>query len=344
MSMLEYLKDKLLFIIINLVLFIVILLLLIPLNISPLLIVAIFTVWFLPLSTYILIEFFKLRKYYNEIINICDNLDKKYLLSEIINEPSFIEGKILYSILRDTNRSMRENINYYKQIEKEYEEYIEMWVHEIKTPIASTMLFAENNSENISRVIKDDIKSIENYVEQVLYYSKINNVNKDYIIKEFNLEYVVKNVIRKNASYCISKKISININDLNESVHSDVKWVEFIINQIISNSIKYASKQSPKISIYSKRNKHNTILTIEDNGIGISEKDISKVFEKGFTGENGRIYGKSTGMGLYICEKLCKKLGLNIDIISKINEGTKVNIVFPHDKNRYLYKNSLSQN
>ena len=338
MTILQYIKDKSLFLIINLILFFIVFIISIYTNISIQFIIVIFMLWFLPLISYIILEFIKFNKYYKNVVSICDSLDKKYLLSEIIEEPDFAEGKILYDLLSETNRSMRESINYYKNIQKEYEEYIEMWIHEIKTPIASTLLLIENNIDIMPLGIKEQIKNIENYVEQVLYYSKINDVNKDYIVKSVNLELVVKNVIRKNASDFINKKISINLDDINENVYTDSKWIEFIINQIISNSIKYSVKISPKISINLIKNENNTILTIEDNGVGITDKDIRKVFEKGFTGNNGRKFGRSTGMGLYICKKLCDKLGIGINIISKENEGTKISLAFPYDKNRTLVK------
>ena len=338
MTILQYIKDKSLFLIINLVLFFIVFIISIYINLSFELVIGIFILWFFPLISYIILEFIKFKKYYEKVEGICDGLDKKYLLSEVIEEPEFPEGKILYDLLSETNRSMRENINYYRNIQKEYEEYIEMWVHEIKTPIASTLLLIENNIDIMPLGIKEQIKNIEDYVEQVLYYSKINDVNKDYIVKNVNLELVVKNVIRKNASDFIHKKISINLDDINKNVYTDPKWIEFIINQIISNSIKYSAKELPKINIRSVKNENNTILEIEDNGVGIIDKDIRKVFEKGFTGENGRKFGKSTGMGLYLCNKLCDKLGIGINLISKENEGTKVSLIFPHDKNRILVK------
>ena len=191
------------------------------------------------------------------------------------------------------------------------------------------MLFIENNSNTIPFHIKSEIQKIEDYVEQVLYYSRSNDVNKDYIIKSFNLENIVRKVIRKNARDCISKKIAINIGNINNIIYSDPKWVEFIINQIIINSIKYSKSKNAVIDINSIVNKNNIVLTITDNGVGIDEKDVFRVFEKGFTGENGRKYSKSTGIGLYLCKKLCDKLGLNINLTSKKDEGTSVSIVFP---------------
>lgn len=333
MKLSEYLKDKIVFLIINLLLFFIIFMGLLAANTSYQIIFLVFIIWFGPIIVYILIDFVKKRKYYDELIGICENLDKKYLLSEVINRPKNIQEQIIYDILKDTNHSMRDNINYYKNMQDDYKEYIETWVHEIKTPIASTMLFIENNADTIPPQIKSEIQKIEGYVEQVLYYSRSNDVNKDYIVKEFNLENILRKVIRKNAKDCISKKISIDVENIDNIVYSDPKWAEFIINQILINSIKYSKNENANIKIYSNLNKNNIVLTIKDNGVGISEKDINRVFEKGFTGENGRQYSKSTGIGLYLCKKLCNKLGLNIHLTSKKDEGTTVSIVFPASKN-----------
>ncbi|WP_334302799.1 ATP-binding protein [Romboutsia hominis] len=173
---------------------------------------------------------------------------------------------------------------------------------------------------------------MENYIDQVLYYSRSNDVSKDYIIKNFNLERIIRCVIRKNASDFINKRIGIDIKEINFNVYSDEKWVEFILNQIINNAIKYSKESEGKVSINAVKNKNNIILSIKDNGVGINEKDIDRVFEKGFTGENGRIFGKSTGIGLYLCKKLCDKLGLGINIVSKQQEGTEIRIIFPVGK------------
>ncbi|PFR46130.1 histidine kinase, partial [Bacillus thuringiensis] len=170
---------------------------------------------------------------------------------------------------------------------------------------------------------------IEGFVEQVLYYSRSNNVNKDYIIKPINLDDVVRTVIKRNYRDFIHKRIKLDIKDINETVYSDRKWVEFIINQILGNSIKYSNNKEQMIRIYSIKKTNSVILNIEDNGVGIVTQDINRVFEKGFTGENGRRFSKSTGMGLYLCEKLCSKLGMKISIESEVNKGTRVTLIFP---------------
>ena len=138
--------------------------------------------------------------------------------------------------------------------------------------------------------------------------------------------------IKSNSRDFISKNIKLNIKEVKGNVFTDEKWVEFIINQIIINAVKFSDPNKGEVVIYSKVNENNIILTIEDNGVGINEKDIDRVFEKGFTGENGRKFGKSTGIGLYLCKKLCDKLGIGVSLSSKVNEGTKVSLVFPKGK------------
>lgn len=340
MNFINYLKDRILFLILNLILFFIVSVLMILTNISFNIIFLTFIIWFLPLIFYIIFEFIKFNNYFKELRIINENLDKKYLISEIIKEPEFIEGKILHRILLDNSRNMHEYIKYYKDMQLEYREYIETWVHEIKTPIASTMLIIDNNEDVIPISMKNELNKIEGYIDQVLYYSRSSDVSNDYIVKSFNLEKVVRKVIKKNANDFINKKIGIEIENINEDVYSDSKWVEFIINQIIVNSIKYSNNNEPKIIISSTHNKNSLVMTIKDNGVGINEKDINRVFEKGFTGENGRLFGKSTGIGLYLCNKLCNKLGLGLTLSSKVNEGTEVKLIFPIDKiNHYLLEN-----
>jgi len=224
---------------------------------------------------------------------------------------------------------MHEHVNFYKNLQKEYREYIETWVHEIKTPIASSKLIVENSESKERNALGDELKKIEEYINQALYYSRSTDVSNDYIVKEFEVKEAIKEANRNNRRDFINKKISVDIEDVSGNVITDLKWVKFIVNQIIINSIKYSRDDGGALRAYTTEGEDNIILTIEDNGIGISKNDVSRVFDKGFTGENGRKYGKSTGIGLYLCKKLCEKLGLGIRLTSIEREGTKVNIIFP---------------
>lgn len=268
-------------------------------------------------------EYLTKSRYYREIQNSIDSLDKKYFISEIIERPNFYEGKILYDFIKAANKSMRDEIAKYGTSSAEYREYIEMWVHEIKTPIAAAKLVCEN-TENES--ISAELEKIDKFVEQALFYSRSNNVEKDYIIKQVKLNEIINRVLRKNAKYLIAKKIKVQTVELEQTVLTDNKWTDFILQQIIDNSIKYGCSS---IKIYSEQNENNISLFICDNGIGIPQQDIKRVFDKGFTGENGRRFIKSTGIGLYLCKKLCMKLGLDILIRSNAGNGTNVEIIFP---------------
>lgn len=275
-------------------------------------------------------EYIKKKKYYVYLYNTLQDLEEKYLISEIIYDADFYEGRILKDILMDICKSMHENVNKYKLNEIDYKEYIELWIHEVKIPIATTKMIIENNKSSVTKSISEEVDKIDSYIEQALYYARSNNVYKDYYIKKCKLSDIVNDSIKKNKVSLIENKFEINVHNLDYSINTDSKWIMFILNQIISNSIKYKSSNS-LLEFYGKKNKDNVILYIKDNGIGIKNSEIDRVFDKGFTGTNGRLdLKKSTGIGLYLCKKLCNKLGISINIESKVGEYTIVSLVFPN--------------
>ncbi len=280
----------------------------------------------------IIIEYFKRKKFYDNLLNMLEELDEKYLITEIIKTPNFLEGQIFKNSLEQIDKSMLENVNKYKYMTEDYKEYIELWIHEIKIPIATSKMVIENNKNAITKSIDEELDKVENYIEQALFYARSNTVEKDYYIRKVVLKEIVNESIKKNKSSLIQEKISIDIHDLDIEVNTDNKWIVFILNQIIQNSIKYRKKENSVIEIYANQGKENVILYIKDNGIGIKQGEITRVFEKGFTGTNGRLSNKkSTGIGLYLCKKLCNKLGIGIELNSVQNEGTEVKLVFPKD-------------
>lgn len=189
----------------------------------------------------------------------------------------------------------------------------------------------ENNKNEATKSINEELDKVENYIEQALFYARSNTVEKDYYIKKSSLKEIVNESIKKNKNVLIQEKILLNIHDLDLEVNTDGKWIGFILNQIIGNSLKYKKQdETLELEIYAKQGKQNVVLCIKDNGIGIKKGEIARAFEKGFTGTNGRITGKkSTGIGLYLCKKLCDKLGIGLELDSIENEGTEVRIVFP---------------
>ncbi len=332
MGLIDFLKDRIIFIIINILILFFTGVLLNALNVSDFAILFVIIMNMLSIILFHIYDYLRKKKYYDELEKNLDVLDKKYLISDVINEGNFLESKILYDTIKKTDKSMNDEIAKFKISNKEYREYIEIWVHEIKTPISTCKLLIENNYNEVTKSIDEEINKVENYIEQALFYTRSNDVEKDYIIKEMNLLDCINNVIRRNSDVLISKKIKISISNLDKNIYCDGKWLEFIVNQIVINSIKYIDKELGEIKFYTSENSESITLNISDNGIGIKEKDIRRVFEKGYTGENGRKFSKATGIGLYLCKKLSNKLGVFINIKSKENKGTTVSIIFPINK------------
>ena len=329
MSFLEYLEEKYIFIAINLIALIISFFILLGLNVDNYAVIFICILNFLASSSFYFYDYFNKRKYYKNLLDKLEGLDKKYFIADVVSEGDFLDSKIFYEVLEQATKSMKDDISDAIRNSADYKEYIELWVHEIKTPIATCKLLIENNESEITESIGEEVTKIDNYVEQVLFYARSNTVEKDYLIKKINLKDSINSVIRRNATSLIEKKVKIDIKNVDKIVFCDSKWIEFILGQIISNSIKYMDKRNSILKIYSEDIGNDVILKICDNGIGMDEKDVIKAFEKGYTGKNGRRFGKTTGMGLYLCKKMCEKLGLSVNIKSRENEGTEVSILFP---------------
>ena len=331
MSFSKFIKDKLLQI--SLILFSVLTveIFFIAYPLSPFIRIYVPVIVFISYFAGILFEFYKKKRYYTELEGTLERLDEKYLISEIIKKADFSEGKILNDIIEQINKSMHENVNKYKYLQEDYKEYIELWIHEIKLPIATSKMIIENNKTPVTKSIAEELDKVENYTEQALFYARSNTVEKDYFIKECSLKEIVNESVKKNKTVLIQLRAEINAHNLESSVYSDGKWIVFILNQLIQNSIKYKKSDLPlQLEFFSEENADNTVLYFKDNGLGIKKSEISKVFDKGFTGTNGRLSGKkSTGIGLYLCKKLSDKLGISLNIFSKEGNGTEIKIIFP---------------
>ena len=329
----SFLKDRLYSIVTALFSYFIILLVLLAFKSDKSIIIAITIIL---LVTYILLfltDFFRKQKFYTDLLTNIENLDKAYLVLETLNRPEFYEGELLCQALYEIDKSMNENVRIEKEQLLDNKEYIEMWIHEVKRPLASLVLTLNNQKNILDRKTKNILKRLEDYVDQVLYYVRSENAEKDYFIKEVDLSKVIKNVGIKNMDDLLDNKVEFIVDKTNYKVFTDSKWLEFILNQIINNSIKYKRNiDNSYIKIYVKDNLDITVLIIEDNGIGIKSSDIRQVFDKTFTGTNGREKTTSTGMGLYIAKNLCKKLGHKIEIESKENEYTRVFITFAKNK------------
>lgn len=397
--------------------------------------------WLLILSLWFLWEFLHRRLFFARAEEILTASEQKYLLGELMPESFRLEDQLYRDMIRRSNKSVIERIRSLEDAQKEYREYIETWVHEVKAPIACISLLceklrqtpeqapspkaaspeipspeamksehplcdtagdisdesfphsasggisnegsshsamcgmsgnesshsamygmsnkdsarsaAENPSrENrscpaatdapggefpyppgtspaeIARRILQENRKTENFVDMALFYARSDEVYKDYLIKETTLQQAAEDVLRKNKYYLIQSRIYARV-DCPDTVYTDVKWISFILNQLILNAVKYRRDPEPEISIFTEKTSHGVRLTVADNGLGIPEEDLPRIFDKGFTGSNGRAAERSTGMGLYLCRKLCGKLGIGICAQSAENAGTRISLEFP---------------
>lgn len=332
MKFITFLKDKLLFIIsqIGIIFFVSLLLSVMKINKEAIFLVCL-TISVITVVA-LVAEFMRKHTFYKTLSTTLAQMEKKQYISQLIKNPHFLEGEILVEVLQQVTKAMNDEISSYQMAQEEYREYIETWIHEVKLPIAGIGLLCENNKTDLTKHIAREVKRIEAYVEQALYYARSTQVEKDYSIKKIELEAFIKSVIKKHSAQLIACKADIKLEHLTAIIFSDPKWLDFIVGQIISNSIKYR-RDIFKLSFFAEEVAGQVVLSISDNGIGIAKKDLSRVFEKGFTGENGRKYAKSTGIGLYLCKKLCEKMYLGIEIESEIGVGTTIKITFPKNQN-----------
>lgn len=330
MSLKNFIKEKILLISLLILVLVTIEIFLIAYDVHNFIKIYIIVFPLLLISISLSIEYYNKKTFYNKLEKNLQDLNEKYLISEIIETPNFIEGKILKEVIQDVDKSMIENVNKYKKIQEEYKEYIELWIHEIKIPIATSKMIIENNKSEAGKSIDEELDKVEDYIEQALYYARSNTVEKDYIIGKVELREIVNTAVIKNKNLLITNKVNLDLHGLDRWVYTDSKWMVFILNQIIQNAVKYGKNENSKLEIFAEEEKEKVILFVKDNGIGIKSSEICRVFEKGFTGENGRIIGKkSTGIGLYLCKKLCEKLEIGLELESEKGVGTKVAITFP---------------
>ncbi|MFQ9516102.1 MAG: ATP-binding protein [Eubacterium sp.] len=331
MKVRTYIKDKSLAITIFIILLFILSALQMAFKVNRSCIIAETVLMLFSFSAVLAVDYWKRDRFYKDFLMKLDNMDQKYLITEMLDMPEFEEARILKESLYEIDKSMKEKINKLNKSNKEFKEYLEMWIHEIKLPLASLTLMNYNGNTNPEKE-KMLIKKIEHYVEQILFMARSDAAEKDYLLKKCNLESSVNKVVVANKELLIESKISVEKQNLDMEVTTDSKWLEFILGQIISNSVKYVRDNDRKIKFAAYEEENKTIFTITDNGMGIASNDIVNVFEKTFTGTNGRRVQTSTGMGLYICRKLCEKMGHHIWIESKEGQYTKVYLEFGKEK------------
>lgn len=205
-------------------------------------------------------------------------------------------------------------------------DYYTMWAHQIKTPIASMHLILQKQDTEDSRRLRMELMRIEQYVEMVLCFLRLDSDSTDYVLKEYRLDDIIRPAIRKLAPQFIMKKLSLVYDTIDKRVLTDEKWLGFVVEQVLTNAVKYTSGGSVKISCEDNK------LIIKDTGIGIAPEDLPRIFDKGYTGFNGRMDRRASGIGLYLCRRICSNLGHNITAASVPGQGTAITIELERNK------------
>lgn len=326
MSGKQYLKNQLPVILINLLGMLALALFLIASSNSIQTVLFILVVWLIVLFSCLLFFYFSWKKYLDKLLDMTEQLEERYLLPEIMQEPERADEQVFYQIMKMSEKSMLERIGEVQRERKEYKEYIEQWIHEVKTPITAMKLICENNRCSFTRELMAELESINRFTEQALYYARSEHTEKDYSVREISLSDVVHGAITDNKYLLRQNNVAVTIEDVEYSIYSDDKWLRFILDQLISNAVKYRTDQ-PVLYFSAVKENNRIILSVGDNGIGIPQSDLPCIFEKGFTGQNGRTIYSSTGIGLYLCKRLCDKLGIGISASSE-GKGTTISLSF----------------
>jgi signal transduction histidine kinase len=279
------------------------------------------------LAFYTGISYYKKNKFFNSLnedINI--NRFNDINLFKLTNEE-----KLYVKYLKNYQKQCEDSISEIRNNFQKNSEIMDMWVHDIKIPISILKLIIERNDdsscEQVLDKIDNEIMRIENSVERILYLSRLEDFHNDFIIQEVQLGKLLREVIRRYSKYFISKKIKFTLTNVDHICLSDKKWLLFIFDQVINNALKY-TETGDSISIIGEKKDSSLMITIRDTGCGIKKEDLNRIFNKGFTGNNGRNNTKSTGLGLYLVKELCNKLDHGIYVNSIYNEFTEFTITF----------------
>ena len=291
-------------------------------------VVILLLVYFLIFMTVQISDFLRLRSRLLELESILEGLDQKYLFAECISPPSGLYERHLFDLTRRAGKAMIGTVSEVDAAQREYREYVESWVHEIKAPITAARLICRQLEGEIRRKLDCELAQIEAHIERALFYARTENPERDCVIRQSNLSEIVSEAVENHRILLIQSGVRVETQKLDCPVYTDKKWAVFILGQLLQNAARYRG-EDPVITISASPLGKQTQLTVQDNGIGIPAHELPRVFDRGFTGSNGRTRGGSTGMGLYLCKKLCGFLNLDIRLTSEEDAGTCVTLTFP---------------
>ena len=262
-------------------------------------------------------ECVRLRRRLAELKAIMEGLDQKQLFAECAPKPEGLWERELFALMHQSGQAMVGAVSEAQAAQREYREYVEQWVHEIKTPITAARLISRTVGPDTRRRLERELAQIDAHVERALFYARAESPEKD---------------LQSHRALLIQSGVRVETRDLDQRVYTDGKWVCFLLGQLLQNAARYRSAQ-PVVTLSARALGRRVELTVEDNGIGIPAHELPRIFDRGFTGSNGRSRGGSTGMGLYLARRLAAALEIELRAASEEGKGTRMTLLFPAREN-----------
>lgn len=264
---------------------------------------------------------YDIRRVYARHIELERRLSMSAELMDSLPLPESIESEDYQKIIQMLREEQRLAVTSAQERQNQLIDYYTTWGHQIKTPIAAMRLHLQNEDSPLSRTLSLDLMRIEQYVEMLLACLRLGSDSTDYVFREYDLDSIIRPVIRRFSGEFISRRLNLDYQPVEMMIVTDEKWLAFVLEQLMSNALKYTREGG--ISIYKEG---DATLCIRDTGVGIAAEDLPRIFEKGYTGMNGRANQKASGLGLHLCKRVCTNLGHGISVRSVVNKGTTVAI------------------
>ena len=273
-------------------------------------------------------DFFRQRARLRELEAVLAGLDQKYLFAECAPPPRGLYERRLFDLTRRAGRAMVGAVSDAQAAQREYREYVERWVHEVKTPITAARLICRTVEPDARRKLERELAQIDAHVERALFYARAESPEKDVILRPANLAELVDQAIQSHRALLIQNGVRVETKNLEHTVYTDGKWVCFLLGQLLQNAARYRSEH-PVVTLSARALGQQVQLTVSDNGMGIPAHELPRIFDRGFTGSNGRARGGSTGMGLYLAKKAADALDIGLLAASEEGTGTRFTLTFP---------------
>ena len=285
----------------------------------------------------LVLEYRRRASFWKDVETAIEALDRTRYIGDLVDEPSFSEGRLALDAMLALTQLNKDELGELRTQNHDRAQYTELWVHEVKTPLAAAKLVLDRMHGPDVAKLKIELERIEGLVEQALFAARSDTLVNDYLIREVRLADAVGEACKSNMCYLASCGVTLNMQvDPQVTVMADRTWLAFILNQLITNAAKYDAS-TITFTTYEEGNEGPhacTVLEVRDDGCGIPAADVPRVFDRGFTGEVGRAHGSATGMGLFLVARMCAQMGLDVLLASEESIGTRVQIKFPHDRRR----------